>query len=138
MPVEVLKRGMEKWGPIFIQFYGATEDGPNVTMLSKRQHNILDRPPEEQKTLGSAGFPHIGVHVRIVDTDEKDVEPGEVGELIVKSKGTMQELWRKPDETRERVGAYRRSGSLRRKGVYLHRRQEKGYDRFWRGKYFSS
>jgi len=121
MPVEVLKRGMEKWGPIFIQFYGATEDGPNVTMLSKRQHNILDRPPEEQKTLGSAGFPHIGVHVRIVDTDEKDVEPGEVGELIVKSKGTMQELWRKPDETRETiVDGWVHTGDL---GRY----DEKGY-----------
>jgi len=121
MPVEVLRRGMEKWGPIFMQFYGATEDGPNVTMLSKRQHNILDRPPEEQKTLGSAGFPHIGVHVRIVDTDEKDVEPGEVGELIVKSKGTMQEWWRKQEETSETiVDGWVHTGDL---GRY----DEKGY-----------
>ncbi len=103
MPVEILRRGMEKWGPIFIQFYGATEDGPNVTMLSKRQHNVLHRPPEEQKTLGSAGFPHIGVHVRIVDKDENDVEPGEVGELIVRSKAVMQEWWHKPDDTRETI-----------------------------------
>jgi long-chain acyl-CoA synthetase len=103
MPVEILRRGMEKWGPIFIQFYGATEDGPNVTMLSKRQHNVLHRPPEEQKTLGSAGFPHIGVHARIVDKDENDVEPGEVGELIVRSKAVMQEWWHKPDDTRETI-----------------------------------
>jgi len=103
MPLELLKKGMEKWGPIFIQFYGSTEDGPNVTMLSKKQHNVLDRPPEEQKILTSAGFPHIGVHVRIVDGSEKDVEPGEVGEIVVKSKGTMQEWWHKPDETRETV-----------------------------------
>jgi len=73
MPVELLKRGMEKWGPIFVQFYGATEDGPNVTMLSKAQHDILDRPPEEQETLASAGFPHIGVHVRM-DTRETIVD----------------------------------------------------------------
>jgi acyl-CoA synthetase (AMP-forming)/AMP-acid ligase II len=103
MPLEILRRGMEKWGPIFIQFYGATEDGPNVTMLSKRQHNLLDRPPEEQKTLGSAGFTHIGVQVRIVDKDDRDVEPGEVGELIVRSKATMKEWWHKPDETRETI-----------------------------------
>ena len=103
MPVELLKRGMEKWGPIFIQFYGASEDGPNVTMLSKAQHDILDRPSEEQETLASAGFPHIGVHVRIVDDQENDVQPGEVGEIIVRSKATMKEWWHKPEDTRETI-----------------------------------
>ncbi|MFZ7111419.1 MAG: class I adenylate-forming enzyme family protein [Desulfatiglandales bacterium] len=103
MPVELLKRGMEKWGPIFLQFYGSTEDGPCVTMLSRKQHDLLGRPPEEQKTLASAGFPHIGVHVRIVNEEEKDVAPGEVGEIIVHSKGVLEEWWHKPEETRETV-----------------------------------
>ncbi|MBN2033180.1 MAG: AMP-binding protein, partial [Deltaproteobacteria bacterium] len=103
MPVELLRRGMEKWGPIFVQFYGATEDGPNVTMLSKRQHNLLDKPPEDQRCLGSAGFPHIGVHVRIVDEEDRDVEPGEPGEIIVRSKGTMKEWWRRPEETEKTI-----------------------------------
>lgn len=103
MPVELLKRGMEKWGPIFLQFYGATEDGPNVLMLSKRQHDVLEKPQDEQKVLASAGFPHIGVHVRIVDDEGRDVDAGEVGELIVKSKATMKEWWKKPEETRETV-----------------------------------
>lgn len=121
MPVELLRRGMEKWGSIFIQFYGATEDGPNVTMLSKRQHNVLDRPPDEQKALSSAGFPHIGVHVRIVDKNDQDVEPGEVGELIVRSKGVMQEWWRRPEETRKTiVDGWVHTGDL---GRY----DEKGY-----------
>ena len=103
MPLELLKKGMAKWGPIFVQGYGATEDGPNVTTLSKRQHNILDRPSEEQKPLSSAGFPHIGVHVRIVDDKDHDVGPGELGEIIVQSKGVMKEWWRKPEETRKTV-----------------------------------
>jgi len=101
MPVELLRRGIEKWGPIFIQFYGSTEDGPNVTMLSKQQHNVLNAPAEEQKILSSAGFPHIGVHVRIVDENGNDVPPGEVGEIIVKSKAVMKEFWRKPADTKE-------------------------------------
>jgi len=103
MPLELLKKGMEKWGPIFMQFYGATEDGPNVTMLSKQQHDVVNRPPEEQKILTSAGFPHIGVHVRVVDDHDNDVEPGEVGEIIVKSKATMKEWWRKPEDTQETI-----------------------------------
>jgi len=101
MPLELLKKGMEKWGPIFVQGYGASEDGPNVSSLSRQQHNVLDRPPQEQRHLASAGFPNIGVHVRIVDDDGEDLEPGEVGEIIVQSKAIMQELWRKPDETQE-------------------------------------
>jgi long-chain acyl-CoA synthetase len=103
MPVELLKKGMEKWGRIFMQFYGATEDGPNVTVLSKKQHSVLDKGPEEQGILSSAGFPHIGVHVRVVDEEERDVAPGQVGEIIVQSKATMKEWWRKPDETAETV-----------------------------------
>jgi long-chain acyl-CoA synthetase len=103
MPLELLKKGMEKWGPIFVQFYGSTEDGPYVTMLSKQQHMVLNKSPEEQEILISAGFPHIGVHVRIVDDQENDVAPGEIGEIIVQSKAIMQEWWRKPEETFETI-----------------------------------
>jgi acyl-CoA synthetase (AMP-forming)/AMP-acid ligase II len=103
MPLELLKQGMAKWGPIFVQGYGASEDGPNVASLSRQQHNVLDRSPQEQKHLASAGFPNIGVHVRIVDDNGNDIEPDEVGEIIVHSKAIMQELWRLPDETRDTV-----------------------------------
>jgi long-chain acyl-CoA synthetase len=103
MPLQLLKRGMEKWGPIFMQFYGATEDGPNVTMLSKQQHDVVNRAPEEQKILASAGFPHIGVHVRIIDDHDSDVGPDEIGEIVVKSKSVMKEWWHKPEETCETV-----------------------------------
>ncbi len=99
MPLELLRKGMEKWGPIFMQFYGATEDGPNVTMLSKRQHEVVFEAPDRQGILRSAGFPHIGVHVRIVDENEEDVEPGVVGEIVVKSKAVMKEWWAKPADT---------------------------------------
>ncbi len=103
MPLELLRRGMEKWGSIFVQFYGATEDGPNVTMLSRRQHEMVIRRPEKQKILASAGFPHIGVHVRIVDDEGGDLGPGEVGEIVVKSKATMKEWWRRPENTAETI-----------------------------------
>jgi len=99
MPLELLKKGMEKWGPIFMQFYGATEDGPNVTVLSRKQHDVVHQPPEKQGILRSAGFPHIGVHVRIVNAEDEDVEAGEVGEIVVRSKAVMKEWWKKPEDT---------------------------------------
>jgi acyl-CoA synthetase (AMP-forming)/AMP-acid ligase II len=103
MPFEILRRGMEKWGSIFLQFYGGTEDGPNVTMLTRRQHDVLGKGPELERRLISAGFPHIGVQVRIVDDNENDLPPGEAGEIIVRSKAVLKEWWKKPQETAETI-----------------------------------
>jgi acyl-CoA synthetase (AMP-forming)/AMP-acid ligase II len=99
MPLEVLKKGVKAFGPIFAQGYGQSESGPAISHLPKEDHNVLDRPKKEQKKLMSAGRPDIGVQVRIVDNDGNDVEPGEVGEIIVRSKQIMVEYWRKPDDT---------------------------------------
>jgi long-chain acyl-CoA synthetase len=101
MPLEVLKKGMKVFGPIFAQGYGQTETGPAISHLSKKDHNVLDRPEKEQRKLTSAGRPDIGVQVRIVDEGGNDVEPGEVGEIIARSKHIMVEYWHKPEETRE-------------------------------------
>jgi len=121
MPVEVLKKGMETWGSIFAQAYGETESGPAITDLPRQDHRVLDKPPEEQKILASAGRPSIGVHVRVVDDKDNDVKPGEVGEIIVRSKHIMAEFWHKPDETAAAiVGGWLHTGDM---GTY----DEKGY-----------
>jgi len=121
MPVEVLKKGIKTWGQIFAQAYGETESGPAITDLPRKDHNVLDRPPEEQRILASAGRPSIGVHVRVVDDKDNDVKPGEVGEIIVQSKHTMVEFWHKPDDTREAlVNGWLHTGDM---GTY----DEKGY-----------
>ncbi len=121
MPLEVLKRGLETWGPIFAQGYGQTETGPEITDLPREDHKVMDRPYEEQRILASAGRPSIGVHVRIVDEKHNDVSPGEVGEIIVQSKHLMIEYWHKPDDTREAlVDGWVSTGDM---GYY----DEKGY-----------
>jgi acyl-CoA synthetase (AMP-forming)/AMP-acid ligase II len=101
MPLEVLKKGMKVFGPIFAQGYGQSESGPAISHLSKEDHNVLDRPEKEQKKLTSAGRPHTGVHVRIVDEKNRDVRPGTVGEIIVQSQHIMAEYWHKPEDTKE-------------------------------------
>ena len=103
MPFEVLKKGMKVFGPIFAQGYGQSESGPAISHLSREDHNVLDRPKEEQKKLMSAGRPDIGVQVRIVDDAGNDVELGEVGEIIVHSKHIMVEYWHKPDDTQVNI-----------------------------------
>lgn len=99
MPVALLQRGMDIWGPIFCQFYGQTESGPIITALSMDKHVAANGTPEEQKILLSVGHPAPGVHVRIVTEDGADVEVGEVGEIIVQSHHLMAGYWRRPEET---------------------------------------
>ncbi|MGD9115575.1 MAG: long-chain fatty acid--CoA ligase [Dehalococcoidia bacterium] len=101
MPQEVLKRGMEVFGPIFAQGFGQSESGPAICHLSKEDHDVLDKPPKEQQKLASTGRPDIGVQVRIVDDDGKDLGPDEVGEILVRSNHTMIEYWKKPEKTQE-------------------------------------
>jgi acyl-CoA synthetase (AMP-forming)/AMP-acid ligase II len=100
MPTELLRRGMEKFGTIFMQGYGQSESGPDITFMSRKSHRVLDKTLEEQKVLTSCGQPCLGVHVRIVDENNNDVKPNTVGEIILRSKAVMVEYWHKPDETR--------------------------------------
>jgi long-chain acyl-CoA synthetase len=103
MPVELLRRGLEVFGPIFAQGYGQTESGPQIATLPKEAHQVLDKPAEEQKVLASCGQPSLGVNVRIVDENNQDVVTGVVGEIIAQSDSIMKEYWKKPKETAEAI-----------------------------------
>ncbi|HOJ43110.1 MAG TPA: AMP-binding protein, partial [Syntrophorhabdaceae bacterium] len=76
---------------------------------------------EEQRILASCGQPCLWVHARIVDDNGVDVEPYQVGEIIVKSKSIMVGYWNKPDYTKETiVDGWLHTGDM---GYY----DEKGY-----------
>lgn len=100
MPVEMLRKGLDVFGPIFSQGYGQTESGPQICSLPRKAHDVLDRPADEQSVLSSCGQPSLGVHVRVVDENNSDVAPGKVGEIIVQSDSIMIEYWHRPKETR--------------------------------------
>ena len=51
--------------------------------------------------VGAIGKPGYGWETRIVDERGNEVEPGEVGELIVKGDGVMQCYYKNPDATAE-------------------------------------
>jgi long-chain acyl-CoA synthetase len=103
MPVELLRKGLATFGPIFAQGYGQTESGPHISSLHRKSHQVLDKPAEEQKVLASCGHPSLGVHLRIVDDQNNDVEPGTVGEIIVQSGSIMVEYYKRPKETSEAI-----------------------------------
>jgi acyl-CoA synthetase (AMP-forming)/AMP-acid ligase II len=102
MPVELLKRALQKFKCGFVQLYGQTEGGPSITILYPEDHGLEGFDQQLQK-LGSAGRPVISYEVRIVDEQGRDVPVGEIGEIIGKSEAVMKRYWRLPKETAEKL-----------------------------------
>jgi long-chain acyl-CoA synthetase len=98
MPVEVLKKGLKKWGQIFAQGYGLTEAAPLLTGLDTWEH-IIDGTPEQMRRLSSCGREVLGVEVRVVNAEGDDVQPGEIGEIIARGPNIMLGYWRMPEAT---------------------------------------
>jgi long-chain acyl-CoA synthetase len=99
IPVHLLKKALKILGNTIGEGYGQSESGPAISHLPREDFAVLDKSEEEQKILLSAGRSDIGVQVRIVDSNNKDLPPGEIGEIVARSKHNMKEYWRKPEET---------------------------------------
>jgi long-chain acyl-CoA synthetase len=91
LPLEVRDRFEGLTGCRIMEGYGLTEAGP-VTHLNPYHHQ---RPP------GSMGLPFPSTRAKIVDaeTGERDLPPGEVGELVVQGPQVMSGYWQQPEES---------------------------------------
>jgi long-chain acyl-CoA synthetase len=98
MPLELLKKGLAKWGQIFAQGYGLTEAAPLLTGLDTWDH-VPDGTPEQVRRLSSVGREALGVEVRVVNSEGEDVQPGEIGEIIARGPNIMQGYWHMPEAT---------------------------------------
>jgi long-chain acyl-CoA synthetase len=89
---DVARRVEERLGARIIQSYGLTEASPAT------HHSPLE--PERIK-LESVGLPCPDTEARIVDieTGEKTLPPGQIGEVIVRGPQVMQGYWKAPEET---------------------------------------
>ncbi len=111
MPVEVLKRAIARFGPIFGQGYGATETaGGPITMLMAADHH-LDGPGAA--LLASAGKAAICSQVKVTDGDDRPVPPGAIGEVCVRGEHIMTGYWKNPELTaRALAGGWYHTGDL--------------------------
>ncbi|MCF8142852.1 MAG: long-chain fatty acid--CoA ligase [Deltaproteobacteria bacterium] len=90
-PLNVLQAYQEKGVP-FRQGYGLTEVGPDAMIL----------PAEDAlRKVGSIGLPPFHAAMRVVDINDQDVLPGEVGELIFRGPTVTPGYWNKPEATSE-------------------------------------
>lgn len=73
-------------------------------------------PPEDAlRKAGSVGFPTPCTEARIVDEKDRQLAPGEVGELLLKGAGIARGYWEDPEETKRTFQeGWLRTGDLAR------------------------
>lgn len=112
MPLPLLRLAKEKLRCNFAQGYGMTEVSPLLTTLAPEYHDFehADRPFTPIK---SAGKPVMGVEVRVVDNEDRDVPVGEVGEIIARGPNVMKGYWNRPEISAEVLrGGWMHTGDM--------------------------
>lgn len=96
LPRSVQDRFEAITGARLVEGYGLTEASP-VTHV-----NPINPRPEQRRT-GSIGLPLPDTYAKIVDmeTGDRELPPGEVGELVVRGPQVMSGYWLRDDETKQ-------------------------------------
>ena len=91
LPLEVIERFEKMSGAMLYEGYGLTEASPTT-------HST---PTLAKRKVGSVGLPFPSTECKIVDleTGERVVPLGEVGELCVRGPQVMKGYWNRPEET---------------------------------------
>jgi acyl-CoA synthetase (AMP-forming)/AMP-acid ligase II len=99
MPVALLRRALDAFGPILVNGYGQTEINL-PTLLHAHQHH-LDGAPAQVKRLASVGQPHPQSAIRIVAENGDECPSGVVGEICARSETAMTGYWNNTAATLE-------------------------------------
>jgi long-chain acyl-CoA synthetase len=91
MPIETFRRFEETFNVKIIEGYGLTE-GTVASSIN---------PIEGKRKIGSIGKPFPGQEMRVLDDDDNELSPGEVGELCVRGGNVMKGYLRKPEANAE-------------------------------------
>ena len=93
--VEDALAAVGRFGPRLAQVYGQGECPMTITTLSRDDIARRDHPRWRTR-LASAGRPFASIEVRIVDPNDVDVAPGEIGEIVCRGDTVMAGYWDDP------------------------------------------
>jgi len=105
MPATLIKEFKNRFpNAWFADAYGLTETVSGDTFLAKDR--MLNK-------LGSVGKPVPHLHVRIVDENDRDVPPNEMGEICLKGPKVFKGYWKNPEATQEALrGGWFHTGDI--------------------------
>ena len=110
MPTALLRRGLEKLGPVFLQLYGQTEG--SGTILPIEAHNP-DGDERDLRRLQSIGIPFPGMLIRVADDAGEDCPTGEAGEILIRGPIMMKGYWNNSHATIETLrGGWLHTGDV--------------------------
>jgi fatty-acyl-CoA synthase len=89
---ESFTRQVNDRGLRLVQVYGSTETCPIATYV---------RAENADRKAGAAGLPALYCEIRVVDGEDKDVSPGQDGEIIVRGPNVSRCYWNAPAATAE-------------------------------------
>jgi long-chain acyl-CoA synthetase len=99
-------RAIELFGPRLYQLYGQGEAPMTITGLSQAFH-------EQKAHLETAGVARTGVEVKIFDAEDRELPPGEIGEIVTRSACVMQGYWRNAEATQKALrGGWLHTGDV--------------------------
>jgi long-chain acyl-CoA synthetase len=85
-------RAIELFGPRLYQLFGQGEAPMTITGLSQDLHR-------QKRKLESCGIARTGVEVKVFDDADRELPPGEIGEIVTRSDCVMAGYWNNPDAT---------------------------------------
>jgi fatty-acyl-CoA synthase len=88
-----LAEAIERFGPIFAQFYGQSEAPMAISYLARGDH--------DERRLTSCGRPSPWLRTALLGEDGQPVRQGEPGEICVAGPLVAAGYWQRPDETAE-------------------------------------
>jgi long-chain acyl-CoA synthetase len=99
-------RAIELFGPRLYQLFGQGEAPMTITGLPQSEH-------EKRTHLETAGIARTGVEVKIFDEADRELPPGELGEIVTRSDCVMAGYWENPEATARTLrGGWLRTGDL--------------------------
>jgi long-chain acyl-CoA synthetase len=111
MYVEHLRRAVEAFGPVFDQIYGQGEAPITITGLPASEHVALLEADDPR--IGSVGRIRTDVEAAVVDGDDRQLGPGEAGEVVVRGDVVMVGYWQDPEATAEALrGGWLHTGDI--------------------------
>ncbi|MEI2583263.1 long-chain-fatty-acid--CoA ligase [Scytonema sp. PRP1] len=88
MPVKVVQNWLDKYGSLIYEGYGLTETSPFASYNHKLKYK-----------MGSIGSPIENVEMKVIDDNGHQVQPGELGEIVIRGPNIMLGYWNRPAET---------------------------------------